>query len=145
MTSALTLHPPQYCYGGRVALSPRRGRIDRRSSENVYGWIGWTLIRKTRHNRKPFPLLSAFAFGFGAIASKRSEDGGERIKGEGGRKHSLHWIRRGSINSNAKDEARLKSLETKKPGQFSGPARETNLDSFFALSGAIFCLRLKSL
>jgi hypothetical protein len=33
-------------------------------------------------------LLSAFAFGFGAIASKRSEDGGERIKGEGGRKHS---------------------------------------------------------
>jgi len=24
------------------------------------------------------PLLSAFAFGFGAIASKRSEDGGER-------------------------------------------------------------------
>src|SRR5437588_9309379 len=24
--SALTLHPPQYCYGGRAALSPRRGR-----------------------------------------------------------------------------------------------------------------------
>ncbi len=26
------------------------------------------------------PLLSAFAFGFGAIASKRSEDGGERVE-----------------------------------------------------------------
>ena len=24
--SALTLHPPQCCYGGRAALSPRRGR-----------------------------------------------------------------------------------------------------------------------
>ena len=28
--------------------------------------------------RMILPLLSAFAFGFGAIASKRSEDGGER-------------------------------------------------------------------
>jgi hypothetical protein len=51
------------------ALSPRRGRIVRRSFENVYDWIGRTLIRKTRNKRKPFPLL------------------GERMKGEGGRKH----------------------------------------------------------
>jgi hypothetical protein len=58
MTSALT-----------PALSPRRGRIVRRSFENLYDWIGRTLIRKTR---KLFPLL------------------GERIKGEGGRKHSFH-------------------------------------------------------
>jgi hypothetical protein len=72
MTSALTLHPPQYCYGGRAALSPRRGRIVRRSFENVSDWIGRTLIRKTRSNRKLFPLL------------------GERTKGEGGRKHSFH-------------------------------------------------------
>jgi hypothetical protein len=65
------------------------GRIVRRSFENLYDWIGRTLIRKTRNHRKPFPLPSTFAFGFGAIASKHSEDGGERIKGEGGRKHSL--------------------------------------------------------
>jgi hypothetical protein len=70
------------------ALSPRRGRIVCRSFENLYDWIGRTLIRKSRNKRMRFPLLSAFAFGFGAIASKRSEDGGERIKGEGGRKHS---------------------------------------------------------
>ena len=67
------------------ALSPGRGRIVRRSFENIYDWIGRTLIRKTRNNRKLFPLLSAFASGFGAISSKRGEDGGERIKGEGGR------------------------------------------------------------
>jgi hypothetical protein len=72
------------------ALSPRRGRIIRRFFENLYDWIGRTLIRKTRNNRKLSPLLSAFAFGFGAIASKRSEDGGERTKGEGGREHSFH-------------------------------------------------------
>jgi hypothetical protein len=60
------------------ALSPRRGRIVRRSFENLYDWIGRTLIRKPRNKRKPFPLL------------------GERIKGEGGRKHSFHWKRRGS-------------------------------------------------
>jgi hypothetical protein len=54
------------------ALSPRRGRIVRRSFENLYDWIGRTLIRKTRNKRKLFPLL------------------GERIKGEGGRKHSFH-------------------------------------------------------
>ena len=29
------------------ALSPRRGRIVRRSFENLYDWIGRTLIRKT--------------------------------------------------------------------------------------------------
>jgi hypothetical protein len=46
MTSALT-----------PALSPRRGRIVRRSFENLYDWIGRTLIRKTRNNRKLFPLL----------------------------------------------------------------------------------------
>jgi hypothetical protein len=57
------------------ALSPRRGRIVRRAFENLYDWIGRTLICKTRNKRKPFPLLSAFAFGFGAIASKRSKDG----------------------------------------------------------------------
>jgi hypothetical protein len=71
------------------ALSPRRGRIIRRAFENLHDWIGRTLIRKTRKKRKLFPLLSAFAFGFGAIASKHSEDGGERIKGEGGRKLSF--------------------------------------------------------
>jgi hypothetical protein len=53
------------------ALSPRRGRIVRRSFENLRDWIDRTLIRKTRNNRKLFPLL------------------GERIKGEGGRKHSF--------------------------------------------------------
>ncbi len=46
MTSALT-----------PALSPRRGRIVRRSFENLYGWIGRTRIRKTSSNRKLFPLL----------------------------------------------------------------------------------------
>jgi hypothetical protein len=66
------------------ALSPRRGGIVRRSFENLCDWIGRTLIRKTRNKRKLFPLPSAFAFGFGAIASKRSEDGGKRIKGEAG-------------------------------------------------------------
>jgi hypothetical protein len=53
------------------ALSLRRGRIVRRAFENLYDWIGRKLIRKTRNNRKRFPLL------------------GERIKGEGGRKHSF--------------------------------------------------------
>ena len=72
------------------ALSSRRGRIVRCSFENLYDWIGRTHIRKTGNSRKLFPLLSAFAFGFGAIASKRSEDGGERTKGEGGREHSFH-------------------------------------------------------
>jgi hypothetical protein len=51
------------------ALSPRRGRIVRRSFENLYGGFGRTLIRNTRNQRTSFPLL------------------GERIKGEGGRKH----------------------------------------------------------
>jgi hypothetical protein len=60
------------------ALSPKRGRIVRRPFENLYDWISRTLIRKTRNNRKLFPLL------------------GERIKGEGGRKHSFHGKRRGS-------------------------------------------------
>jgi hypothetical protein len=60
------------------AFSPRRGRIVRRFFENLYDWIGGTLIRKTRNQRKQFPLL------------------GERIKGEGGRKHSFHWKRRGN-------------------------------------------------
>jgi hypothetical protein len=54
------------------AFSPRRGRIVRRSLENLYDWIDQTFIRKTRNNRKQFPLL------------------GERIEGEGGRKHSFH-------------------------------------------------------
>jgi len=79
MTSALT-----------PALSPRRGGIVRRSFQNTCDCIGRTRIRRTRNNRKLFPLLSAFAFGFGAIASKRSEDGGERKKGEGERKHLFH-------------------------------------------------------
>ena len=71
------------------ALSPRRGRIVRHYSKNLYGRIGRTHIRELRNNRKLFPLLSAFASGFGAIASERSEDGGERKKGEGGRDHSF--------------------------------------------------------
>jgi hypothetical protein len=32
----------------------------------------------SKERRTVLPLLSAFAFGFGAIASKRSEDGGEK-------------------------------------------------------------------
>jgi hypothetical protein len=39
------------------ALSPRRGRIVRRSFENLYDWIGRTPICKTRNNRKLFSLL----------------------------------------------------------------------------------------
>jgi AmmeMemoRadiSam system protein A len=78
------------------ALSPRRVRIVCRCFVNLYDWISRTLIRKPQNKRKPFPLLSAFAFGFGAIASKRSEDRGERIKGEGGRQHSFRWKRQGS-------------------------------------------------
>jgi hypothetical protein len=39
------------------ALSPRRGRIVRRAFENLYDWIGRTLIRHTRNKRKLFPLL----------------------------------------------------------------------------------------
>jgi hypothetical protein len=62
------------------ALAPRRGRTVRRSFENLYDWIGRTLIRKTRNNRKPFPLL------------------GERIKGEGRRKLSFNRIAR-NMNS----------------------------------------------
>jgi len=54
------------------ALSPKRGRIVRRAFEKFYDWIGRTLIHKTRNKQKPFPLL------------------GERIKGEGGCKHSFH-------------------------------------------------------
>jgi hypothetical protein len=72
------------------AFSPRRRRIVRRIHENSRDWIYRTLIRTIKTGQLPFPLLSAFAFGFGAIASKRSEDGGERTKGEGGRKHSFH-------------------------------------------------------
>jgi len=53
------------------ALSPRRGRIVRRFFENLYDWIGRTLIRKPRNKRMPFPLL------------------GERTKGEGGRKTQI--------------------------------------------------------
>ena len=55
------------------ALSPMRGGIIRRSFENLYDWIGRTLIGKTRDKRKLFPLL------------------GERIKGEGERKYSLRF------------------------------------------------------
>jgi len=54
------------------ALAPRREGIVRRSFEILYDRIGRTLIHKTRNRRKRFPLL------------------GERIKGEGGRKHSFH-------------------------------------------------------
>jgi len=46
---------------------PREGESFARSFENLYDWIGRTFIRKTRNNRRLFPLL------------------GERIKGEGGR------------------------------------------------------------
>jgi AmmeMemoRadiSam system protein A len=67
MTSALT-----------PALSPRRGGIVRRCFENLYDWISRTLIPKPKIKRKPFPLL------------------GERIKGEGGRKHSFNWKSRES-------------------------------------------------
>ena len=51
------------------ALSPRRGRIVRRFFENLYDWIDRMFIRKAKNIPKLFPLL------------------GERIKGEGGRKH----------------------------------------------------------
>ncbi|MGA3283040.1 MAG: hypothetical protein ABSD57_01100 [Verrucomicrobiota bacterium] len=39
-----------------------------------------TLVGKTKSRRLLFLLLSASAFGFGAIASKRSEDGGEKVR-----------------------------------------------------------------
>jgi hypothetical protein len=42
------------------ALSPTRGRIVRRSFENLYVWIGRTLIRKTRNKQQLFPLLEHF-------------------------------------------------------------------------------------
>jgi hypothetical protein len=51
------------------AFSPRRRRIIRRRLENSRDWICQTAIHKTRNVRQLFPLL------------------GERIKGEGGRKH----------------------------------------------------------
>ena len=60
--------------------------------ENLHDCIGQTLIRKTESSKSD-SLLSAFASGFGAIASKRSEDGGERIKGAGEHQHSFHWKR----------------------------------------------------
>jgi hypothetical protein len=53
------------------ALSPRRGRIVRRYFENLYDWIG-------RLSVKPETIESYFL------------SWGERIKGEGGRKHSFH-------------------------------------------------------
>jgi hypothetical protein len=69
MTSALA---PALGLKSRFRIGTRRGRIVRRSFENLYDRIGRMLIRKTRDKRKLFPLL------------------GERIKGEGGRKHSFH-------------------------------------------------------
>jgi hypothetical protein len=74
MTSALA--PPSSLRFDAIAPKPkvkadRRGRIVRRSFENLCNWIGRMLIRKTGNKRKPFPLL------------------GERIKGEGGRKLSF--------------------------------------------------------
>ena len=53
------------------ALSTRRGRIVRRFFENLCDWIDRMFIRKAKNIPKLFPLL------------------GERIKGEGGRKHSF--------------------------------------------------------
>jgi hypothetical protein len=38
------------------ALSPGRGRIVRRSFENIYDRVGRTLFRKPRDKRKLFPL-----------------------------------------------------------------------------------------
>jgi hypothetical protein len=64
MTSALApaLSPPSSLRFDAIAPKPkakadRRGRIVRRSFENLYDWIGRMLIRKTRNNRKLFPLL----------------------------------------------------------------------------------------
>jgi hypothetical protein len=62
------------------AFSPRRRRIVRRLLENSCDWIDRPVIRKIGINQQLFPLLSAFASGFGAIASKRSEDGGGEDK-----------------------------------------------------------------
>jgi hypothetical protein len=51
----------------------RRPSVVRRKTRTT------THIVRAVHNRRMIPpLLSAFAFGFGAIASKRSKDGGER-------------------------------------------------------------------
>jgi hypothetical protein len=36
------------------ARSPRRGRIVRRSFENLYDWIGRTFIRKTENSESYF-------------------------------------------------------------------------------------------
>ena len=80
MTSALT-----------PALSPRRGRIIRRDLSQAMCRV---VVRLITNDTKSVTAMrieklsgnvtvrslspSAFAFGFGAIASKRSEDGGER-------------------------------------------------------------------
>jgi len=45
------------------------------------------VIRKTGNLQKLFLLLSAFAFGYGAIASKHSEDGGEKVRLRAGVTH----------------------------------------------------------
>jgi hypothetical protein len=57
----------------RPHLGPLPLKRENRSPplKNLYDWIGWTLIRKNRIDRKLFPLL------------------GERIKGEGERKRSI--------------------------------------------------------
>src|SRR5208282_1971042 len=80
------------------ALSPRRGRIVRRSFAHLYDWIGRTFIRKTENMRKLFPLL------------------GERIKGEGGCKRAFHLKRRGSKKRDRRDAGPTQTLpQTKCP------------------------------
>ena len=69
MTSALA---PALGLESRFRIGTRRGRIVRRSFENLYDGLGRTFIRKTGNKRKLFLLP------------------GERKKGEGGRKHTFH-------------------------------------------------------
>jgi hypothetical protein len=69
MTSALT-----------PALSPRRGGIIRRSFENLCDSIGRTLIRKTKTNRKPFPLLGERAGVRAGVNTHYTENVGETAK-----------------------------------------------------------------
>ena len=67
---------------GEVAPISRkldRHNCSRRLAVICAGKFTSTCIDRTASGRRIIPpLLSAFAFGFGAIASKRSEDGGER-------------------------------------------------------------------
>ena len=68
------------------AFSPRRRRIGLRLLENSCDWIGRPVIRKIGSSQQLFPLPSVFAVLRRDRAGAKGEGGGERTKGEGGRK-----------------------------------------------------------